>query len=80
MDDETRERIALFRDELELCGVRAGERVVVLTEGEQLRDYADSFLCAARELGADVRQLRRAARGRALRVEFILRRREGAGG
>ena len=44
--------------------------------GEELQATRDG----ARELGADVRQLRRAARGRALSVEFILRRREGAGG
>ncbi len=57
MDETTRERIALFRDELGLCGVGSGERVVVLTEGEQLRDYADSFVTAARELGAEVEDL-----------------------
>ena len=57
LDEETRERIELFRDELVLCGVENGERVVVLTEGEQLRDYAESFVAAARDLGADVEDL-----------------------
>lgn len=53
-DSERREQIELFRDELALCGVGAGERVAVLTEGDQLRDYAGAFVLAATELGADV--------------------------
>ncbi len=56
-DERARERLELFREELLLCGVRAGERVVVLTEGDALRDYAVSFVAAARELGADVEDL-----------------------
>ncbi|RIL07360.1 MAG: leucyl aminopeptidase [Proteobacteria bacterium] len=46
--------VELFREELELCGVGPGERVAVLSEGDQLRDYAEAFLTAARALGADV--------------------------
>lgn len=57
LDEQARERIDLFREELRLCGVGAGERVVVLSEGDQLRDYAESFLSAARDLGADVEDL-----------------------
>jgi 2,5-dihydroxypyridine 5,6-dioxygenase len=57
LDEHTRERIHLFREELLLCGVGDGERVVVLTEGDQLRNYAESFVAAARELGADVEDL-----------------------
>lgn len=52
MDGAQREQIELFRDELVLCGVRAGERVAVLSEGDALRDYAGSFVAAARDLGA----------------------------
>ncbi len=57
LDEQARRRIHLFRKELVLCGVGASERVVVLTEGEQLRDYAESFVEAAHELGADVEDL-----------------------
>ena len=44
----------LFRKELELCGVSAGQSVAVLSEGNQLRDYAEASLSAARSLGADI--------------------------
>ncbi len=44
----------LFRRELELCGAGEGERLAVLSEGDQLRDYAEAFLAAGRDLGADV--------------------------
>jgi 2,5-dihydroxypyridine 5,6-dioxygenase len=46
--------IDLFRDELDLCGVGAGQKVAVLSEGRKLRDYAEAFLTAAKDLGADV--------------------------
>jgi 2,5-dihydroxypyridine 5,6-dioxygenase len=46
--------LTLFRQELELCQVTAGQKVVVLSEAEQATDYAAAFLIAARELGADV--------------------------
>ena len=50
----THDMLTLFRRELELCQVTAGQKVVVLSEAEQATDYAAAFLIAARELGADV--------------------------
>ena len=50
----THAMLTLFRRELELCQVTAGQKVVVLSEAEQATDYAAAFLIAARELGADV--------------------------
>ena len=44
----------LFRRELGLCGVGEGERLAVLSEGDQLRGYAEAFLAAGRDLGAEV--------------------------
>ncbi|HEV8262045.1 MAG TPA: hypothetical protein VGQ19_14985, partial [Burkholderiales bacterium] len=44
--------IELFQKELELCRVRAGETVAVLSSGESLRHYARDFLAAAKNLGA----------------------------
>ena len=50
----THDMLTLFRQELELCKVTAGQKVVVLSEAEQATDYAAAFMIAARELGADV--------------------------
>lgn len=44
----------LFLDELRLCEVGPGQTVVVLSEGDQLRDYAETSLSAASALGAHV--------------------------
>jgi len=44
--------IDLFKKELELCKVRAGETVAVLSAGEALRNYAHDFIAAAQSLGA----------------------------
>lgn len=44
--------IDLFQKELELCQVREGETVAVLSAGEPLRHYAQAFLAAAKNLGA----------------------------
>jgi 2,5-dihydroxypyridine 5,6-dioxygenase len=44
--------------ELELCAVRPGETVAVLSAGDERRDYADAFLIAARRLGANAYHLR----------------------
>lgn len=44
--------IELFQKELELCKVRKGETVAVLSAGEPLRHYAQAFLAAATNLGA----------------------------
>jgi 2,5-dihydroxypyridine 5,6-dioxygenase len=38
--------------ELELCGVREGETVAVLSQMNERLDYADAFLAAANKLGA----------------------------
>jgi hypothetical protein len=38
--------------ELELCAVRPGETVAVLSAGDERREYADAFPVAARRLGA----------------------------
>ncbi len=51
---EQREMYELFRTELELCGVKPGVNVAVLSEGDQLQDYAATFIAAGRELGANV--------------------------
>ena len=42
--------IELFRRELELCNVREGETVAVLSAGKSLRHYAETFLAAARRV------------------------------
>lgn len=47
-----KEMLELFRRELELCKVRKGETVAVLSVGDSLRDYATAFLAAAKQLGA----------------------------
>ena len=51
---KTNDMLTLFRTELELCKVKADEKVVVLSEAEQATEYATAFMIAARELGADV--------------------------
>lgn len=51
------EIVNLFKEELALCAVKAGETVIVLTEGEIRADYARAFLIAARELGANAFQV-----------------------
>jgi len=45
--------IDLFKEELELCKVRQGETVAVLSSGESLRHYARDFIAAAKSLGAE---------------------------
>jgi 2,5-dihydroxypyridine 5,6-dioxygenase len=45
--------IALFRAELELCKVGPGQVMAVLSSGTVRADYAQAFLIAGRELGAD---------------------------
>lgn len=44
--------LALFRAELELCKVRSGESVAVLTAEGEWADYAQAFMLAAQGLGA----------------------------
>ena len=51
---QTHTMVSLFRQELELCKVKQGEAIAVLSEAEQAVEYASAFMIAARELGADV--------------------------
>ncbi len=44
--------VSLFRKELELCGVKEGNTVAVLSEVDNLPEYATASLAAARSLGA----------------------------
>lgn len=46
------EMLALFKAELELCRVREGEVVAVLSGGNEWPDYAQAFMLAAQGLGA----------------------------
>ncbi len=57
------ERVALYRKELELCGVNSRETVAILSSGDGLRDRADTFAAAAAELGATVDDVRVASAG-----------------
>ena len=51
---QTNTMVSLFRQELELCKVKPGETIAVLSEAEQALEYASAFMIAARELGVDV--------------------------
>jgi 2,5-dihydroxypyridine 5,6-dioxygenase len=51
MDETLKE---LFLEELRLCSVGPGQTIAVLSEGDQLRDYAETMLFAAGTLGARV--------------------------
>lgn len=66
MQAQERRMIELFRKELVLCGAGPGQRVAVLTEGDQLRDYAEAMLTAARDLGADVEDVNVGTKGGAM--------------
>jgi 2,5-dihydroxypyridine 5,6-dioxygenase len=44
--------VALFKAELELCKITAGNTVAILSEGDIRADYASAFLLAAGSLGA----------------------------
>jgi 2,5-dihydroxypyridine 5,6-dioxygenase len=57
MKAENREMIELFRRELVLCGVGPGVRVAVLSEGAILRDYAEAFMAAGRDLGSEIEDI-----------------------
>lgn len=46
--------LTLFRKELELCRVREGEFVIVLSAGNERIEYAQAFMAAAQGLGARV--------------------------
>jgi 2,5-dihydroxypyridine 5,6-dioxygenase len=45
--------VELFRKELELCKVKSGERIGILSEDRIRIDYAEAFLAAAEDLDAD---------------------------
>lgn len=44
----------LFSEEFKLCEIGRGQTVAVLSEGSQLREYAETALAAASALGAEV--------------------------
>jgi 2,5-dihydroxypyridine 5,6-dioxygenase len=48
------EMVALFRAELELCKVGPGQVMAVLSAGAVRADYAQAFMIAGRDLGAEV--------------------------
>ena len=50
--------IELFQKELELCNVREGETVAVLSAGDSLRHYARDFIAAGNKLGAKMIDVR----------------------
>lgn len=49
--------VTVFGEVLELCNVRSGEVLAVLTEGAVRAEYAEAFLIAARERGAAAFQI-----------------------
>lgn len=49
--------LGLFKAELELCKVRAGEVVAIISAGDEKIDYAQAFMVAAQEMGATTFQL-----------------------
>jgi 2,5-dihydroxypyridine 5,6-dioxygenase len=49
--------VTLFSRNYQRCKIGPGQRVVVLSEGDQLRDYALASVAAARRLGAEVTDL-----------------------
>lgn len=44
--------------QLTMSGVKPGERLVVLTQGDERLDYANAFLAAGRQLGASIYHMR----------------------
>ena len=44
--------------ELELCGLKPGEVMAVLTQGTEKLDYADAMLAAGEQLGASTLHIR----------------------
>jgi len=50
--------IELCSRELELCGLKEGEVVAVLTQGNERLEYADAFMAAAESMGASAFHLR----------------------
>ena len=52
------EMIQLFSDELVLCKVGPGEKVAVLSEGNNLQDYAEAFVRGQLDASGPAKQLR----------------------
>lgn len=50
--------IDLCERELELCALRPGESVVVLSQGDERAEYVDAFMTAGQRLGATAMNLR----------------------
>lgn len=50
--------IEICLHQLKMSGVRANERLIVLTQGDERLDYADAFLAAGRTLGANIYHMR----------------------
>ncbi len=57
--------VALFRAELELCKVGPGQVMAVLSAGSVRADYAQAFMVAGRDLGAEVFHLNLPPKGAA---------------
>ena len=59
MIDESnmKDMIDLFQVELELCNVGPDQKLAVLSEKNILTDYADAFLIAAANLGAETKHV-----------------------
>lgn len=49
---------AICKIQLELSAVGEGQKLIVLSQGDERLDYADAFLAAARELGASAYHMR----------------------
>lgn len=56
MDHASFTEICLIQ--LKMSGVRAGERLIVLTQGQQRLEYADAFMAAGQRLGAQMYHMR----------------------
>ena len=50
---DMQEMINLFEAELKLCKIDSSQKLAVLSAGENLKDYAEAFLRAGENLGAD---------------------------
>jgi len=48
---------SLFRAELELCNVRPGETITVLSDLASRREYVSAAFAAAQALGADIYEM-----------------------
>jgi len=68
---DQREMVALFRQELELCRVKPDETVTVLSEGQLMRDYAEAFAEAARDIGATAIDLNLPAEKETTKIERL---------